>query len=80
MKSTVTFKEYFKIYVEDMTAGSVMGGSADGFSASNPNSSDFYARGDARIATPDSYIRTRSGAIKRRKRKAKRKTKRKSKK
>jgi len=80
MKSTVTFKEYFELYVEDMTVGGVMGGSAGGFSANNPNSSDFYARGDARIATPDPYIRTRSGAIKRRRKKSKRRTKRKSKK
>ena len=75
MKSTVTFKEYFKIYVEDMTAGSAMGGSAGGFSPSNPTSSDSYAPGDARIATPDKYIRTRSGIIRRGKRKAKRKNK-----
>lgn len=79
MKSTVTFEEYFKIYVEDMTAGGAMGGSAGGFSPDSPTSSDFYAPGDARIATPYKYIRTRSGILQR-KRKIKRKTKRKSKK
>lgn len=79
MKSTVTFKEYFQLYIEDMTAGGAMGGSAGGFSPSNPSSTDFYAPGDARIATPDKYIRTRSGII-RRKRKTKRKSRRKSKK
>ena len=62
-----------------MTAGGAMGGSLGGFSPDNPTSSDFYAPGDARIATPDKYIRTRSGIL-RRKRKIKRKTKRESKK
>jgi len=79
MKSTVNFKEYFDLYVENMTSGGVMGGSAGGFSANKPISSDFYAPGDARIATPDKYIRTRSGVIRRGKRKAKRKAKRKNK-
>ena len=80
MKSTVTFKEYFEIYVEEMTVGGAMGGSTGGFSPNNPTSSDFYAPGDARIATPDQYIRTRAGAIKRNKKRAKRKTKHNSKK
>lgn len=71
MKSTVTFKEYFEIYVEEMTVGGVMGGSSGGFSPSNPTSSDFYAPGDARIVTPDKYIRTRAGNIKRKKKKVK---------
>ena len=64
MKSTVTFKEYFKIYVEDITAGGAMGGSVGGFSSNNPTSSDFYAPGDARIATPSKIIQKRNGAIK----------------
>lgn len=63
-----------------MTVGGAMGGSAGGFSSNNPTSSDFYAPGDARIATPDKYIRTRSGVIRRGKRKTKRKSKRRSKK
>jgi len=79
MKSTVTFKEYFEIYVEEMTVGGVMGGSTGGFSPSNPTSSDFYAPGDARIATPDQYICTRAGAIKRNKKRAKKRAKRKTK-
>ena len=58
-----------------MTSGGVMGGSVGGFSANTPISTDFYAPGDARIATPDKYIRTRSGVIRRGKRKAKRKNK-----
>jgi len=71
MKSTVTFKEYFEIYVEEMTVGGAMGGSSGGFSPSNPTSSDFYAPGDARIATSDNYMRTRAGIIKRKKKKVK---------
>lgn len=73
MKSTVTFKKYFEVYVEDMTAGDAMGGSNGGFSPDNPNSSDFYATGDARRVTADRYIHTRSGAIKRSKRKRRKK-------
>lgn len=57
-----------------MSVGGVMGGGVGGFSPDNPSSSDFYAPGDARIATPDKYIRTRSGVV-RRKRKNKRKNK-----
>lgn len=57
-----------------MTAGGTVGSSVGGFSPDNPVSSDFYAPGDTRIATPDKYIRTRSGII-RRKRKIKRKSK-----
>jgi len=64
MKSTVTFKEFFKMYVENMTAGGVVGGSSEGFSPDNPTSSDFYAPGDARIATPSKIIQKRSGALK----------------
>ena len=44
-----------------------------GFSPDNPNSSDFYATGDARRVTADRYIHTRSGAIKRSKRKRRKK-------
>ena len=36
MKSTVTFKEYFKLFVEMDTAG-VVGGSGGGFSPNNPS-------------------------------------------
>lgn len=57
-----------------MSAGDVVGVSSGGFSPDNPTSSDFYAPGDARLATTDKYIRTRSGML-RRKRKAKSKTK-----
>lgn len=64
MKSTVTFKEFFKTYVENMSAGGVVGGSSGGFSPDNPTSSDFYAPGDARIATPSKVIQKRSGALK----------------
>lgn len=78
MKSTVTIEEIYQRLVEMDSAG-VLGGSVEGFSPNNPTSSDFYAPGDARIATPDKYIRTRSGILQR-KRKIKRKTKRKSKK
>ena len=54
------------MYVEDMTTGGAMGGSAGGFSPStgNINSADSYAPGDARIATPSKFIQKRSGAIK----------------
>jgi len=64
MKSTVTFKEYFQTYYEDMTAGGVVGGSAGGFSPDSPTSSDFYAPGDARIATSSKIVQKRLGIIK----------------
>ena len=64
MKSTVTFKEFFKTYVENMTAGDVVGGSSGGFSPDNPMSKDTYATGDMRIATPSKVIQKRSGALK----------------
>lgn len=47
-----------------MDSAGVLGGSAGGFSSNNPTSSDFYAPGDARIATPSKIIQKRSGAIK----------------
>ena len=47
-----------------MTAGGVVGGISGGFSPDNPTSSDFYAPGDARIATPSKIIQKRSGALK----------------
>lgn len=56
-----------------MDSAGALGGSAGGFSPNNPTSSDFYAPGDARIATPSKIIQKRSGAIKiksKRKRKA----------
>jgi hypothetical protein len=74
MKSTVTIEEIYQRLVEMDSAG-VLGGSAEGFSPTNPTSSDFYAPGDARIATPDPYIRKRSGIIKRTKKRLKRKNK-----
>ena len=58
MKSTVTFKEYFKLFVEMDTAG-VVGGSGGGFSPNNPNSSDFYAPGKNYIPTGPSVIQRR---------------------
>lgn len=64
MKSTVNFKEYFDQYILEMSEGGVMGGSAGGFSPDNPTSGDFYAPGDARIATPSKTILKRGGAIK----------------
>ncbi len=66
MKSTVTFKEYFQMYIEDMTAGGAMGGSTGGFNpaAGNINSTDSYATGDARLATSSKTIQKRSGSIK----------------
>ena len=73
MKSTVTFKKYFEVYVEDITAGDAMGGSAGGFSPDNPNSSDFYEPGDSRRVATDQYLYTRSGTIKRKRRKTRKK-------
>lgn len=67
MKSTGTFKQYFiRVHSEDTTSAA-LGNSPGGFSASNITSSDFYAPGDARIATPSKVIQTRKGAIKRKK-------------
>jgi len=63
MKSTVTIEEFYRRLVEMDSAG-VLGGSVGGFSSNNPTSSDFYAPGDARIATPSKIIQKRSGAIK----------------
>jgi len=75
MKSTGTFAEYFSMYMEDMTAGGAVGSSAGGFNPSSNSitSTDSYARGDARIATPNGPIQKRSGAVKtnRKKRKVK---------
>lgn len=47
-----------------MDSAGALGGSVGGFSPNNPTSSDFYAPGDARIATPSKIIQKRSGIIK----------------
>ena len=72
MKSTVTFKEFFYRFCEDITAGSALGGSA-GFNpqAGEITSSDFYAPGDARIPKGSKIVQTRGKAIKIKKRRKK---------
>jgi hypothetical protein len=64
---------FLKLIAEDITAASALGSSEGGFNpeAGVINSTDFYAKGDARIATPPSVVQTRKGAIKRRRSKKK---------
>mgnify|MGYP007071617943 CR=1 FL=1 len=74
MKATNKFAEQFWKYLyEDISVGSALGGSPNGFSPTNINSSDFYAPGDARIPKGGKTIQTRQGAIKIRNKKKKRK-------
>jgi len=63
MKSTVTIEELYQRLVEMDSAGA-LGGSAGGFSPDTPFSTDSYAKGDARIATPSKIIQKRNGVIK----------------
>lgn len=51
-----------------MTVGAALGGSSGGYSPDSPNSSDFYAPGDARIPKGGA-IYTRAGKVTRKKRK-----------
>ena len=63
MDSTSKFeKAFISILEEDTTAGSALGTSAGGFDpATNIVSSDFYARGDARIPKGGRTIQRRPG-------------------
>jgi len=72
MKSTVTFKEFFYRFCEDITAGSALGG-VSGFNpqAGDITSSDFYAPGDIRLPKGSKIIQTRGKAIKAKKRRKK---------
>jgi hypothetical protein len=69
MKSTVTFKEFFYRFCEDITAGSALGGTS-GFNPQSDEitSSDFYAPGDTRLPKGSKIIQTRGKAIKVKKR------------
>ena len=66
MKSTVTFKQFF---YENMTSAGSLGGGSGGFSPDNISGSDFYAPGDARMPKGGA-VYTRSGKIKKRKRRS----------
>ena len=63
MDSTSKFeKAFIDILEEDTSAGSALGTSAGGFDpATNINSSDFYARGDARVPKGGKPIQRRPG-------------------
>ena len=66
-KSIGRFQEAFnKVIEEDSSTAVALGGSPGGFdpAAGKITSSDFYAPGDARIATPSGVIQKRTGAIK----------------
>lgn len=66
-KSIGKFQEaFFKLIEEDSTTAGALGGSTGGFNptAGKITSSDSYASGDARIATPPNVIQKRVGAIK----------------
>lgn len=71
MKSTGTFKRFF---YENLTAGGVLGDTGGGFSADTPFSHDFYATGNNQIPKGGGVL-TRSGKLKRIKRKRKKKGK-----
>lgn len=72
MKSTVTFKRYF---YENLTSGGALGDISGGFTADTPFSHDFYAPGVMKIPKGGSVF-TRSGKLKRSKKKRKRRGKR----
>lgn len=63
MDSTSMFeKAFISILEEEMTAGSALGTSTGGFDpATNIASSDFYARGDARIPKGSKSVQRRPG-------------------
>ncbi len=62
-----------------MTSAGALGGSSGGFSPNNISGSDFYAPGDARIPKGGA-VYTRSGKLRKRKRKKRNLRKNKSKK
>jgi len=78
-KSIGRFQEAFnKVIEEDSSTAGALGGSAGGFNpaAGKITSTDFYASGDARIATPDGIIQKRTGAIKLKSKRTRKQTKR----
>jgi hypothetical protein len=78
-KSIGRFQEAFnKIIEEDSITAVALGSSPGGFdpAAGKITSSDSYAPGDARIATPDRVIQKRTGAIKLKPKRTRKRTKR----
>jgi hypothetical protein len=72
MKSTGTFKRFF---YENLTTGAALGDTGGGFSADTPFSHDFYATGNNQIPKGGAVL-TRSGELKRNRKRRKRKGKR----
>lgn len=75
MESRRKFKQYFLAWLnEDSTVETAVGGSPGGFNPheGNINSTDSHNSGDSRIAVSHDVIQTRSGALKRRRRRRKR--------
>jgi hypothetical protein len=78
-KSIGRFQEAFnKVIEEDSTTAVALGGSPGGFdpAVGKITSSDSYAPGDARNATPPSVIQKRTGAIKLKPKRTRKRTKR----
>lgn len=78
-KSIGRFQEAFnKVIEEDSITAVALGGSPGGFdpAAGKITSSDSYAPGDARNATPPSVIQKRTGAIKLKSKRTRKQTKR----
>lgn len=77
-KSTGKFQEAFnKLLVEDSITAVALGTSSGGYdpAAGKITSSDSYAPGDARIATPDGVIQKRTGVIKMKSKRTRKRTK-----
>lgn len=77
-KSIGKFQEAFiKLIEEDSITAVALGGSTGGYdpSAGKITSSDSYAPGDARIATPPNVIQKRVGAIKLKTKRTRKRTK-----
>lgn len=77
-KSTGKFQDAFnKLLVEDSITAVALGTSTGGFdpAAGKITSSDSYAPGDTRIATPPPVIQKRTGAIKLKAKRTRKRTK-----
>lgn len=70
MKSTVTFRDFFKKFLkEDITSGALVDSAvvADIYDPNNPVSGDKYNPKDARLAKGGKFILSRKGKVKTRK-------------